>query len=57
MIEIKNVPTAMTKAARKLKLGELLIVYRDEKAIRCELEDADDPYVWRNGRWWPMRSQ
>jgi hypothetical protein len=55
VIEIKNIPAAMIKAALKLRQGPILIVYRDGSVIRCELEHADDPYVWRKGKWVPMK--
>ena len=55
MTEITNIPTIMKKAAKKLSRGKLLCVYRDHKAIRCEMEHGLDPYVWRGGAWRRMR--
>lgn len=45
----------MVDAAVQLGEGPLLVVYLDGSALRCETERGRDPYVWRGGRWHPMR--
>lgn len=47
--EIKPTPQ-MIEAAKSLKMGEILVVYQDDKCVRMETE-LNGPYVWRNQRW------
>lgn len=54
MMEIK--PTAeMIEAAKKLGTGSIIYCYQDGTSIRMETEDGNDPYVWRNNEWRPMK--
>lgn len=38
MSQIKNIPTVMIEAAKKLGTGSLIYVYRDGQTIRAETE-------------------
>lgn len=40
----------MLKAAERLGMGAILVVYQDERCIRMETE-LNGPYVWREGKW------
>ena len=53
--EIKPTEEMLMRASA-LGTGKVLVVYRDGNAIRMETENGEDPYVWRDGRWRPMRA-
>jgi hypothetical protein len=54
MIEIT--PThLMSKEAAKLKIGKIIVCYKDNNAIRIETDKGNDPYVWRNNTWIRMK--
>lgn len=50
-----NPTVEMIQQAGLLNEGPILIVYKDDNAIRMETRDGNDPYVWRGGKWCRMR--
>lgn len=45
----------MVNAAKELKTGAIMIVYKDDNAIRMETLSGENPYVWRGEKWRVMR--
>jgi len=43
--------------AKDLNEGGILSVYEDNGRIRMETVNGDDPYVWRNNKWIPMKEK
>lgn len=50
-----NPTVEMVKQAEFLNQGPILIVYKDDNAIRMETDTGNDPYIWRGGKWCRMR--
>jgi len=44
------------KAAHTLLEGDVIFAYLDGTAIRMETDLGQDPYVWHNDKWVPMRN-
>lgn len=42
-------------AASDLNEGRVLYAYLDGTSVRMETENGADPYVWRGGKWIPMK--
>lgn len=51
-----NPTKEMVQAAQALNEGPVVVLYKDGNTIRMETRDGDDPYVWRDNKWHPMKN-